>query len=292
MATQTPNFNLNLRESADIFNPLSTNANFESLDTILKNLQEADITTYTTVVSDNTLRLSGTPNVNEVFKFVAADDATDWIGAGGGRVLRIKDLTYTGTSVTKGNLYLAWMDINRNMVLLNRWPSNVDAQKLGGKPASSFPTTEQLDAVKTTADNAVTTAQAAATVADNALQAAQTAGIKMTLLWENPDVTSGANRNTGTAFASPIPTNTKFFAAVFRAIANIDRTLTVTGMNIGETVELNAWSDTDDGQNGIGRGLFIRVASNTYGWGFGYSYNSGSSSENYCVPYRIYAIEF
>lgn len=132
----------------------------------------------------------------------------------------------------------------------------------------------------------------AQTTANNALAAAQAAGVKLTLLWENPTPNQGANRNTGSTFATPIPTTTKAFIAVFGMISNADMTISVFGMNIGNIIELNAWNDTDDGETGYGRKLWIEPSANTYGWGYGHSYSSGSSSAIYCIPYRIYAVEF
>ena len=72
MSTQTPNLNLDLREASDIFNPLSTNANFETLDTVIDNIQKkGGVPTYTTTASANLLKLSDNPTPNEtVFKLI------------------------------------------------------------------------------------------------------------------------------------------------------------------------------------------------------------------------------
>lgn len=190
MATQTSNFNFDLRESSDIFNPLSTNANFESLDTILKNLQESGgITTYTTTASANLLKLSGTPKVNDtVFKFVAAGDANTWTGESGGVINKIVGLDGVQKKITGGNLYVAWINAATSMVVV-AWPDVVNAQTFDGKGPSEWATSAELQAVNTTAGNAVTTAQAAATVANNALEMAQAAGFSPVLLWTNPSPT-------------------------------------------------------------------------------------------------------
>ena len=118
MATQTPNFNFDLRESADIFNPLSTNANFESLDTILENLQETGgITTYTTTAAANLLKLSGTPKVNDtVFKFVAAGDANTWTAGTGGVINNIVALDGKQATIKGGNMYVAWVNSANAMI--------------------------------------------------------------------------------------------------------------------------------------------------------------------------------
>ena len=186
MATQTPNFKFDLRESADIFNPLSTNANFESLDTILKNLQETGgITTYTTTAAANLLKLSGTPKVNDtVFKFVAAGDANTWTGANGGVINNIVALDGKQVTIKGGNMYVAWVNSANAMVVV-AWPTVVDAQTFDGKKPTEWASKAQLDAVNQTAANATQTAQAAATVANQAIAASNT---KLTRreLWVNP----------------------------------------------------------------------------------------------------------
>lgn len=188
MATQTPNFNFDLRESADIFNPLSSNANFESLDTILKNLQETGgITTYTTTASALLLKLSGTPKVNDtVFKFVAAGDANTWTAATGGVINNIVALDGKQATIKGGNMYVAWVNSANAMVCV-AWPDVVDAQTFDGKGPSEWASKAQLDTVNQTAANATQTAQAAQTVANNALEVARAAGLKMKLLWEQPN---------------------------------------------------------------------------------------------------------
>lgn len=188
MATQTPNFKFDLRESADIFNPLSTNANFESLDTILKNLQETGgITTYTTTAAANLLKLSGTPKVNDtVFKFVAAGDANTWTGATGGVINNIVALDGKQVTIKGGNMYVAWVNSANAMVVV-AWPAVVDAKTFDGKGPDEWASKAQLDAVNQTAANATQTAQAAANVANNALSVARAAGLKMKLLWEQPN---------------------------------------------------------------------------------------------------------
>lgn len=181
MATQTPNFNFDLRESADIFNPLSTNANFESLDTILKNLQETGgITTYTTTASANLLKLSGTPKVNDtVFKFVAAGDANTWTAGTGGVINNIVALDGKQATIKGGNMYVAWINSANAMVCV-AWPDVVDAQTFDGKGPNEWATSAQLQAVNETAGNATQTAQAAATVANNALETAQAGDGRLT----------------------------------------------------------------------------------------------------------------
>lgn len=174
MATNTPNYNFDLREGTDIFNPLSSNANWESLDTLLKTIQETGgITTYTTTASANLLKLSGTPKVNDtVFKFVAAGNANTWTAATGGVVNNIVGLDGAQMTIQGGNMYIAWINSANSMVCVV-WPEVVNAQTFDGKGPAEWATKVQLDAVNTTAANATQTAQAAATVANQALEKAK-----------------------------------------------------------------------------------------------------------------------
>ena len=176
MSTQTTNFNFDLREGTDIFNPLSTNTNWESLDNILKDMQEkGGIITYTTTASANLLKLSGTPVANDtVFKFVAAGDANTWTGASGGVVNKIVGLDGVQKKINSGNLYVAWVNAANSMVVI-AWPDVVNAQTFDGKGPTEWATKAQLDSVNQTAANATQTAQAAATVANQANSKAEEA---------------------------------------------------------------------------------------------------------------------
>lgn len=240
MATQTPNFNFDLRESSDIFNPLSTNANFESLDTILKNLQESGgITTYTTTAAANLLKLSGTPKVNDtVFKFVAAGDANTWTAATGGAVNNIIALDGNQAMIKGGNMYVAWINSANAMVCV-AWPDVVNAQTFDGKGPSEWATKVQLDAVNTTAGNAVQTAQAAQTVANNALATAQSAvTFTETPLWTNTSPGSAIDRTGSINLDIAVPSTAKFVKFIYcNATTAQDRRLcifapVVAGMEI------------------------------------------------------------
>lgn len=182
MATQTPNLNLDLREASDIFNPLSTNSNFETLDTVISDIQKkGGIVTYTTTASANLLKLSGNPTPNDtVFKFVAAGDANTWSYQE--TVNNIVALDGKQKTVKAGELYVAWVNAANAMVVI-AWPDVVNAQTFDGKGPAEWATKAQLDAVNQTAANATQTAQAAATVANQALEAAN-AGTKFELVAE------------------------------------------------------------------------------------------------------------
>ena len=182
MATQTPNLNLDLREASDIFNPLSTNSNFETLDSVISDIQKkGGIVTYTTTASANLLKLSGNPTPNDtVFKFVAAGDANTWSYQE--TVNNIVALDGKQKTVKAGELYVAWVNAANAMVVI-AWPDVVNAQTFDGKGPAEWATKAQLDAVNQTAANATQTAQAAATVANQALEAAN-AGTKFELVAE------------------------------------------------------------------------------------------------------------
>lgn len=167
MSTQTPNLKLDLREAADIFNPLSTNANFETLDTVITEIRKkGGVPTYTTTASANLLKLSENPVPNEtLFKFVAAGDANTWSYQE--TVNNIVALDGKQKTVKAGEMYVAWVNAANAMVVI-AWPDVVDAQTFDGKGPAEWASKAQLDAVNQTAVNATQTAQAAATVANNA----------------------------------------------------------------------------------------------------------------------------
>lgn len=178
MSTQTPNLNLDLREASDIFNPLSTNSNFETLDSVINDIQKkGGVPTYTTTASANLLKLSENPTPNvTVFKFVAAGDANTWSYQE--TVNNIVSLDGAQKTVKAGEMYVAWVNAANAMVVI-AWPDVVNAQTFDGKGPAEWATAAQLQAVNQTAQNAVTTAQASATVANNALEVAQAAGMKI-----------------------------------------------------------------------------------------------------------------
>lgn len=177
MSTQTPNLNLDLREASDIFNPLSTNSNFETLDSVITEIRKkGGVPTYTTTASANLLKLSENPVPNEtLFKFVAAGDANTWSYQES--VNNIVALDGKQKTVKGGEMYVAWVNAANAMVVI-AWPDVVDAQTFDGKGPAEWASKAQLDAVNQTAANATQTAQAAATVANNALQQATNAGNK------------------------------------------------------------------------------------------------------------------
>lgn len=220
MSTQTPNLNLDLREGTDIFNPLSTNANFETLDSVITEIRKkGGVPTYTTTASANLLKLSENPVPNEtLFKFVAAGNANTWSYQE--TVNNIVTLDGQQKTVKGGEMYVAWVNAANAMVVV-AWPDVVDAQTFDGKGPSEWASKAQLDAVNQTAANATTTAQAAVTVANNALDTAQAAGMKKTVLWTNQSPNSQFNAQTVTV--ESIPQDVKMFGIQCRLISgNID----------------------------------------------------------------------
>lgn len=220
MSTQTPNLNLDLREASDIFNPLSTNSNFETLDSVITEIRKkGGVPTYTTTASANLLKLSENPVPNEtLFKFVAAGDANTWSFQE--TVNNIVTLDGQQKTVKGGEMYVAWVNAANAMVVI-AWPNVVNAQTFDGKAPAEWATKAQLDAVNQTAINSTTTAQAAATVANNALVVAQAAGMKKTVLWTNQSPNSQFDAQT--ISVESIPQNVKMFGIQCRLISgNLD----------------------------------------------------------------------
>lgn len=186
MSTQTTHLKLDLRESTDIFNPLSTNANFESLDNIIYEIQKnGGVPTFTTTASANLLKLSENPTPNStVFKFVAAGDANTWSFSE--TINDIVALDGTKKTVKGGNMYVAWVNSANAMVVI-AWPDVVNAQTFDGKGPAEWATAAQLQAVNQSVANATQTAQAAATVANNALNVANEAGFKPELIFSGDE---------------------------------------------------------------------------------------------------------
>lgn len=288
MSTQTPNLNLDLREASDIFNPLSTNANFETLDTVIDNIQKkGGVPTYTTTASANLLKLSDNPTPNEtVFKFVAAGDANTWSYQE--TVNNIVSLDGLQKTVKAGEMYVAWVNAANAMVVI-AWPDVVNAQTFDGKGPAEWATKVQLDAVNQTAQNAVTTAQAAATVANNALDVAQTAGIKTVKLWEISSGTSTQN-----AFTVTIDNISKYHGLNFK--------LNVDGMEgDGTFQEVTIFAPFQNNKNyrlfgcTSGNSLAFKtfklaITDDAATLNVGPCYYNGNVTATYCVINSIYGI--
>lgn len=188
MAGQTTHFHMSLREASDIFNPLSTNDNFETIDAKLYQLeQEGGIIGYTGTVSNKLLTLSGTPVANDtIFKFIPDGDCDTVTFSGA--VRNIVGLDNNAVTLKANTLYVGWMTSSTMKTLA--WPDSINATTLGGNAVEYYATAGGLETVKSTAETAVQTAQAAQTIANNALETANTAissgGLTLLLTAETP----------------------------------------------------------------------------------------------------------
>lgn len=297
MSTQTPNLNLDLREASDIFNPLSTNSNFETLDSVITEIRKkGGVPTYTTTASANLLKLSENPVPNEtLFKFVAAGDANTWSYQE--TVNNIVTLDGNQKTVKGGEMYVAWVNAANAMVVI-AWPDVVDAQTFNGKGPAEWASKAQLDAVNQTAANATTTAQAAATVANNALQQANDASEKAEqalssnnwkLIWSGTADSYAANAILNLNEDINKPCKLKIISKVVSVntyycedIIYWDGTANGTAFllsHIGNAVDGTTYNR-----------MFAVTSKNviTLGAGYGTRGDSSSARNNNLVPYKIY----
>lgn len=294
MSTQTPNLNLDLREASDIFNPLSTNSNFETLDSVITEIRKkGGVPTYTTTASANLLKLSENPVPNEtMFKFVAAGDANTWSYQE--TVNDIVALDGSKKTVKGGEMYVAWVNAANAMVVI-AWPDVVNAQTFDGKGPAEWASKAQLDAVNQTAVNATTTAQAAATVANNALEAAHKAGMKLTKVW-----TRATESGAFTATLTNTPENTKLFLIRFLSRISTERTVrggtVVIPLNLytNEHETMMIWDRTDESAQ---PSMYLReitsITTDAIRFERGNRYSSFSSiagDDMAAIPVEIYAL--
>lgn len=295
--TNTTNLNLDLWEASDIFNPMGTNGNFETLDTVINDIQKkGGVPTYTTTASGNILKLSENPTPNStVFKFVAAGAANQWSYQE--TVNKIVSLDGAQKTLKAGELYVAWVNAANSMVVI-AWPDVVNAQTFDGKGPAEWATKAQLDAVNQTAANATQTAQAAATVANNALEKAEAAGMKMDTLWTNANV--GQEFTTQFITLSAAMSTYKFIAIL--AWADGTNYPFLTFMLASGDKASDSSSSIMASFRGIASGdtswcrRAVRVESDTsLYFGVGYYINAGSSTanqyNNVCVPFKVFGIK-
>ena len=284
MSTQTTHLNLDLREAADIFNPLSTNANFETLDDVIYDIQtKGGVPTYTTTASANLLKLSDNPTPNvTVFKFVAAGDANTWSYQE--TVNNIVALDGTQKTVKAGEMYVAWVNSANAMVVI-AWPDVVNAQTFDGRGPTEWATAAQLQAVNTTATNATSTAQAAATVANNALEVANEAKANSAgkLAWENGSPT--------VAFADQTISleyeNVKFIKIIFSLYANLNSvSIPVEVYPLNTTGTILPWRTYGINGENLDRKITFDATAKTVTFGKGYLANN--ENNNSLVPQKIY----
>lgn len=292
MSTQTPNLNLDLREASDIFNPLSSNSNFETLDSVITEIRKkGGVPTYTTTASANLLKLSENPVPNEtLFKFVAAGDANTWSYQEAAN--DIVALDGSKKTITGGQMYVAWVNSANAMVVI-AWPDVVNAQTFDGKGPAEWASKAQLDAVNQTAVNATTTAQAAATVANNAMQTAQTAGMKLTKVWTRTTETGAF-----TATLTGTPENTKLF--LIRFLSRISTAMeprsgtVIIPLSLEANETMMIWDRTDDGpQPNMYIRAIVSITTNAIKFERGARYSSFTSTagdNSAAIPVEIYAL--
>lgn len=193
MSTQTEHYQLSLREGTDIFNPMSTNDNFEKIDELLFQGASGGLVTGTPVVSGGTLSFQGLTLVaaDTVVKFkLDASHSVNQVTFAGSTIA-IVDLSGNNKTLS-GGFWIGYVDTNSKFRVI-AWPDVVNAQTFEGQPASYYATKTGLDNVNETAANALSTATAATTVANQALEAAGKAGgFTKTLVWRNPNWTEGS----------------------------------------------------------------------------------------------------
>lgn len=290
MSTQTTHLKLDLREASDIFNPLSTNANFESLDNIIYEIQKkGGVPTFTTTASANLLKLSENPTPNStVFKFVAAGDANTWSFSK--TINNIVALDGSKKTVKGGNMYVAWVNSANAMVVI-AWPDVVNAQTFDGKGPAEWATAAQLQTVNTTAANATQTAQAAATVANNALKVANAAGMKMVKVWERT-----AETGAFTANLSNLPANTKALLIIFSASRENLLTCTTAVVPFNQDASncyLQMWNVSGSNTFKMCARKISDISANSISFSAGRAcsgYNYNIEGSEVCVPTIIYAL--
>lgn len=251
--TNTTNLNLDLWEASDIFNPMGTNGNFETLDTVISDIQKkGGVPTYTTTASGNILKLSENPTPNStVFKFVAAGAANQWSYQE--TVNKIVSLDGAQKTVKAGELYVAWVNAANSMVVI-AWPDVVNAQTFDGKGPAEWATKAQLDAVNQTAANATQTAQAAATVANNALDAAN--GKPSFQLVKEFDLATLGNNE---MLEVPTVTEPKALAITFKNPSGYGKTSAFIAIKSGisETLDVVGFGDYATNPRFLGRQFII-----------------------------------
>lgn len=199
MSTQTEHYQLSLREGTDIFNPLSTNDNFEKIDELLFQGASGGVATGTPVVSGGTLSFQGLTLVagDTVVKFKLDSSQSVNQVTFAGSTIAIVDLSGANKTLT-GGFWIGYVDTNSKFRVM-AWPEVVNAQTFDGQAASYYATAQGLQSVNETAANALSTATAATTVANQALEAAGKSGFPGDLIWSDWSATALAG-NTAVPF--------------------------------------------------------------------------------------------
>ena len=150
---QTSNYGFNVPVGADIVNPLVQDfPNWESLDTILRNIANTGIVTATHTKSGTIHTLSFTDTTVPMIRFQATADfnTNDTFTVNG---LSVSALTVSGEGLPDGAFVIGSMvlcELRDN--LLTVYTSGSDATTLEGHPASYFATASDLQTVDDKAD--------------------------------------------------------------------------------------------------------------------------------------------
>lgn len=216
MANKTTNFNLDLPTGDELFNPLWPNSNTQKIDTQMKSNQDNSITNADCVFNTNKFIITRNASGGKYFKFVAPADyvagytfqvdgtAYDGIVAGTG------DTLADGCFMTNHEViaYIDTTSASLAFLVGSSLPDAIDATTLDGHGADYFATAAGLAATNQVATSA-------GQVANQALEAAQKAGIKITTLWENPNVMGSFTDDQEYNFSTPLPKDTKLIAAEY-----------------------------------------------------------------------------
>lgn len=145
---QTTNYNFNVPVGSDIVNPLVQDfPNWESLDTILRNVANTGITTATHTKSGTIHTLTFSETTVPMIRFQATADfnANDAFTVNG---ISVSALTVAGQALPDGAFVIGSMvlcELRDN--LLTVYLSGTDAESLEGHPASYFATASDLSTV-------------------------------------------------------------------------------------------------------------------------------------------------
>lgn len=150
---QTTNYNFNVPVGSDIVNSLVQDfPNWESLDTILRNIANTGVVTATHTKTGTIHTLSFTDTTVPMIRFQAtADFATNDTFTVNG--LSVSALTVSGEALPDGAFVIGSMvlcELRDN--LLTVYTSGSDASTLEGHPASYFATASNLQTVDNKAD--------------------------------------------------------------------------------------------------------------------------------------------
>lgn len=294
MSTQTEHYQLSLREGTDIFNPLSTNDNFEKIDELLFQGASGGMVTGTPVVSGGTLSFQGLTLVaaDTVVKFkLDASHSVNQVTFAGSTIA-IVDLSGNNKTLT-GGFWIGYVDTNSKFRVM-AWPEVVNAQTFEGQSASYYATAQGLQSVNETAANALSTATAATTVANQALEAATAKGAETTV-WTGTNTTtftaqtlslSGVPGNwtkiniysIATSSATTIPLAEKFTFV-------IPDTLTDNTSFTAAIMQTQFSGSTPDAIQ-CRRGFTLNTSANTISFTNGY-YQSNNTSASVAIPVKI-----